>query len=180
VIGEGDMLELPSYTGCADLTGYSGYYFVGEEAEKFITETDIFSYIVLAASYVPTNSSDPCVSSGIAKLYAYKIYCGQGSFVEPGSGGISSVSVDIGSGMPTSPQITISSGGYTGSSTDPNPNKVIINNQDGEVMVPGSGDMDGDGTPDCPGPNCPCPNWPSDCPLPEGGGGVGQFYWREL
>lgn len=177
---ESNLTELPSYTNCADLSGYAGYYFVGEEAEKFITNTDIFSFLVLAASYIPTITTDPCVSSGTAKLYAYSIYCGAGIFVEPGSGGVSTISVDLGNGMPTSPQITISSGGYTGSSSDPNPNKVIINNQDGEVVVPGSGDMDGDGSPDCPGPSCPCPNWPNDCPLPEGGGGVGQFYWREL
>ena len=180
VVTETDLIELPTYTGCIDTSSYKGYYFVGEEAEKFITETDIFSYVVLAASYIPTTSADPCVSTGLAKLYAYRIYCGEGSFVEPGSGGVPSVSVDLGSGMPTSPQITISTGGYSGSSTDPNPNKVIINNQDGNLVVPGSGDMDGDGTPDCPGPNCPCPNWPNDCPLPEGGGGIGQFYWREL
>ena len=105
---------------------------------------------------------------------------GQGAFIDPGAGGVPSISVDLGSGMPTSPQITISSGGYTGSSTDPNPNKVIINNQDGEVVVPGSGDLDGDGSPDCPGASCPCPNWPNDCPLPPAGGAVGQFYWREL
>ncbi len=177
---ETDLRELPSYTGCADIASYDGFYFVGDEAEKFVTETDIFSFTVLAASYVPTISNNPCISSGLAKLYAYKVYCGEGVFVEPGSGGVSSVSVDLGSGMPTSPQITISSGGYTGSSTEPNPNKVIINNQDGEVVVPGSGDLNGDGTPDCPGPDCPCPNWPNDCPLPDGGGGIGQFYWREL
>jgi type IV pilus assembly protein PilY1 len=180
VTTEGDLIELPSYTGCADISGYDGYYFLGEEAEKFVTESDIFSFAVLAASYIPTISTDPCISSGTAKLYAYKIYCGEGVFVDPGSGGVSSISVNLGSGMPTSPQITISSGGYTGSSTDPNPNKVIINNQDGQVVVPGSGDLDGDGSPDCPGPSCPCPNWPSDCPLPNGGGGIGQFYWREL
>lgn len=177
---ESDLTELPSYTGCADLSGYGGYFFTAEEAEKFVTHTDIFSYVVLAASYIPTISSNPCISSGSAKLYAYSIYCGEGVFVEPGSGGVTSISVDLGSGMPTSPQITISSGGYTGSSTDPNPNKVIINNQDGQVVVPGSGDLDGDGSPDCPGANCPCPNWPSDCPLPQAGGDVGQFYWREL
>ncbi len=180
VTTESDLTELASYTGCADLTGYKGYYFVGDESEKFITETDIFSYRVLAASYIPTISANPCVSNGTAKLYAYKVYCGEGVFVEPNSGGVSSISVDLGAGMPTSPQITISSGGYTGSSTDPSPNKVIINNQDGEVVVPGSGDMDGDGSPDCPGPACPCPNWPNDCPLPDTGGGIGQFYWREL
>jgi len=177
---ESDLTELPSYTGCADLSGYGGYFFIADEAEKFVTHTDIFSFIVLAASYIPMASADPCVSGGSAKLYAYSIYCGEGVFVEPGSGGISSISVELGSGMPTSPQITISSGGYAGSPTDPNPNKVIINNQDGEVVVPGSGDLDGDGSPDCPGASCPCPSWPNDCPLPQSGGDVGQFYWREL
>jgi type IV pilus assembly protein PilY1 len=180
VVTEGDLSVLPPNTGCADISSYQGYYFIGEDGEKFITETDIFSFAVLAASYIPTVASDPCVSSGTAKLYAYKIYCGEGVFVDPGSGGTPSISVDLGSGMPTSPQITISSGGYTGSSSDPSPNKVIINNQDGEVVVPGSGDLDGDGSPDCPGPSCPCPNWPNDCPLPAGGGGISQFYWREL
>ena len=82
--------------------------------------------------------------------------------------------------MPTSPQVTISSGGYSGSGSQPSPNKVIINNQDGEVVVPGSGDLDGDGNPDCPGASCPCPNWPNDCPLPTSNGGISQFYWREL
>ncbi|MFP6623978.1 MAG: PilC/PilY family type IV pilus protein, partial [Myxococcota bacterium] len=177
---ESDLTELPTNTGCADLSSYGGYFFKAEDAEKFVTNTDIFSFTVLAASYIPTVSSDPCISSGEAKLYAYSIYCGQGAFIDPGAGGVPSISVDLGSGMPTSPQITISSGGYTGSSTDPNPNKVIINNQDGEVVVPGSGDLDGDGSPDCPGASCPCPNWPNDCPLPPAGGAVGQFYWREL
>ncbi|HEX5094569.1 MAG TPA: PilC/PilY family type IV pilus protein, partial [Acidimicrobiia bacterium] len=89
VVTESDLALLPSDTGCADLSGYKGYYFLGEEGEKFVTETDIFAYTVLVASYVPTVSANPCVTSGTAKLYAYKIYCGQGAFVDPGAGGIS-------------------------------------------------------------------------------------------
>jgi len=180
IVGEPDLRNLTNLAACSDITNFDGYFFIAQEGEKFVTRTDIFSFVTLAASYIPTVSSDPCVSSGSAKLYAFKIYCGQGLFVDPAGGGTPSVSVDIGAGMPTSPQVTISSnGGYSGSG-QPNPNKVIINNQDGEVVVPGAGDMNGDGIPDCPGASCPCPNWPNDCPLPPPGTGSGQFYWREL
>lgn len=151
---EASLLDLTASAGsaCTDVSAYRGFYFKGVDGEKFVTQSDIFFYYVFAASYTPTVAVDPCSSGGNSTLYSFKVYCGEGLFDKDGDG-VSESTVSLGSGMPTDPKVTISSGGGGGGS-GPSPNRVIINKQDGELET-------------------------EDAP-PGFGDGIGQFYWREL
>lgn len=119
------LLDVTGDETCADVAAYDGYYFVGTEGEKWVTNVDIFSYIVLASSYIPTPSTDPCEIGGESFLYSFRIYCGEGFFTD--GAGNPERSFDIGSGLPTDPRVTIGTG-------DPDSNRVIINKQGGEIM----------------------------------------------
>jgi type IV pilus assembly protein PilY1 len=164
---ESDLLDLTTGTGCPDLSATKGFYFVGADGEKFITETDIFFYIAFAASYTPTVSTSPCSANGLANLYAFRIYCGEGVFTDPGTGS-AVTSVQIGDGMPTAPKITIS--------TDPSgKHTVVVNNQNGDLIDPSR--------PKCTTPPCTtsCDKAANpSCPLPPDFPTTGQMYWREF
>ena len=153
-LGEGNLTDLTTASGsaCSDVSAFRGFYLVGEDGEKFVTQSDIFFYFVFVASYTPQTSTDPCETGGLSKLYAFRVYCGEGLFDQDNDGVPESV-ISLGQGMPTDPKITISSGDGSGSGS-PNPNRVIINKQDGELAT-------------------------EDAP-PGFGAGIGQFYWREL
>jgi hypothetical protein len=146
-----NLISVTGDSSCADLSNARGYYFVGEEGEKFVTQSDIFFYYLFVASYIPSTSVDPCGSSGSSKLYAFRVYCGEGLFTDAVSG-TEKRDLDMGDGMPTDPRITIGVDGGGGTSNDPN--RVIINKQDGSIV------------------NIDAP--------PGFGAGIGQFYWREL
>jgi Tfp pilus tip-associated adhesin PilY1 len=95
--------------------------FRARDAEKFVTNVDIFAYQVIAASYMPTDTTgNPCSSAGSATLYVFRVYCGEGFF-----GGTDGESrrLDLGAGMPTDPRITVS----------PTGTRVIVTQQDGEI-----------------------------------------------
>ena len=94
----------------------------------------------------------PCDASGSAALYAFRVYCGEGLFVD--GGGNPESKLDLGAGLPSDPKITIGGGCDGGGICGPEPNRVIINKQDGSVI-----NVEG----------------------PQGfGAGIGQFYWREM
>lgn len=105
---------------CASQAGYSGYFFKARDGEKFVTNVDIFAYQVIAASYTPIDSTNPCSTGGQATLYAFRVYCGEGYF--GGTDG-DSRRLDLGAGMPTDPRVTVS----------PSGTRVIITQQDGEI-----------------------------------------------
>lgn len=119
-----DLYNATGDTTCADISAYQGYYFLGAEGEKWVTNIEVFAYIVLVSSYIPTPTTDPCEISGKAFLYAFRIYCGEGVFTD-GSGNPQREQ-DIGAGLPTDPRITIGAGGE----------RVIVSKQGGEIESP--------------------------------------------
>ncbi len=120
-MNESTLLDSTDDGSCASLSGFTGYFFRARDAEKFITNVDIFAYQVIAASYMPTGSSaNPCSSAGNATLYVFRVYCGEGFF--GGTDG-DARRLDLGAGMPTDPRITVS----------PSGTRVIITQQDGEI-----------------------------------------------
>jgi type IV pilus assembly protein PilY1 len=124
VLTESNLTNLTAVTGCPDLSAVSGFYFVGAEGEKWVTEFDLFSYWVLASSYIPVPSNDPCTIGGAASLYAFRVYCGDGFF--PGPSGTTTRSTSIGGGLPTDPKVSIAPG-QNGAT------RVIISKQGGEI-----------------------------------------------
>jgi type IV pilus assembly protein PilY1 len=103
-LGESALLNTSGNESCPDVSAYRGYYFLGEDGEKFVTSPDIFFYYVFVASYVPTPATNPCEAGGQAYLYAFKVYCGEGLF-DDGSGNPDR-SMDIGDGLATDPRIS--------------------------------------------------------------------------
>lgn len=165
---ETNLLNVSSTTGCPAISPSSGFFFVASEAEKFITPSEAFSYFVLSAAYIPTGAATPCTSGGSARIYGFKITCGEGLFTGPSSAtSANDRSVDIGSGLPTAPQITIT--------TDPNgQSSVIVNNQNGDLIDPNR--------PQCAIAPCPAACDPLTNPncVPGGISRGGTLYWREI
>jgi len=164
---ESSLLDVTSLSGCPVVSPSSGFFFVADEAEKFVTPPETFNYFVLTASYIPTGAASPCTSGGTARIYGFKITCGQGLFAGPSAAASASDrSVDIGSGLPTAPQVTIT--------TDPNgQSSILVNNQNGDLIDPSR--------PQCAAPPCPPACLPTDpnC-VPGGGAKGGTLYWREV
>jgi hypothetical protein len=106
-----------------NVSGYMGFYMVGEDGEKFVTQSDIFFYYLFVGSFIPETPADPCDAGGNAYLYAFKVHCGEGLF-DDGAGG-TEPKLDLGEGLPTDPKITIS--------PDCGGNRVIINKQEGSI-----------------------------------------------
>ena len=123
-LAESDLADVTDDESCVGLSGVRGYYFVGLEGEKFVTNVDIFFYYVFAGSYIPTENVDPCETGGVATLYVFKIYCGEGYFTD---GSDPERDLDVGAGMPTDPRITI------GTDCEQS-NRVIVNKQAGEIL----------------------------------------------
>lgn len=168
VLQESDLLDVTSASGCPVVSPSSGFFFTADEAEKFITPSETFSYFVLTASYIPTGASTPCTSGGSARIYGFRITCGEGLFTGPSSAtSANDRSVDIGSGLPTAPQITIT--------TDPNgQSSIVVNNQNGDLIDPSR--------PQCTTPPCPPACDPATNPncVPGGASKGGTLYWREI
>jgi type IV pilus assembly protein PilY1 len=120
-MNESTLLDSTDDGSCASLSGFTGYFFRARDAEKFVTNVDIFAYQVIAASYMPTDTTgNPCSSAGSATLYVFRVYCGEGFF-----GGTDGAArrLDLGAGMPTDPRITVS----------PTGTRVVVTQQDGEI-----------------------------------------------
>jgi type IV pilus assembly protein PilY1 len=165
---ESNLLDVTSLTGCPVVSPSSGFFFSAAEGEKFVTPPEAFNYFVLTASYTPTGSSTPCTAGGDAKIYGFKITCAEGLFTGPSaSAAANDRSVSIGSGLPTAPQITIT--------TDPNgQSSIVVNNQNGDLIDPSR--------PQCTTPPCPSACDPATNPncVPNGGAKGGTLYWREV
>jgi hypothetical protein len=91
-----------------------------------VTRTDIFAGLVIAASFKPVPSLDPCTAKGEGTLYVFDLKTGKGYFTD-GSGNPAR-DLDIGAGLPTDPQVSLGPGG-----TD---NRVYIEMSDGGLVSP--------------------------------------------
>lgn len=136
-LSEADLLNLTNTNACSDISGSRGYYIVGQEGEKWVTNVDIFVGFVIVSSYIPKPSLDPCEIGGKAFLWAFKVECGEGLFTD--GAGNPDRALDIGSGLPTDPRVTVGAGGDV-------TNRLIISKQGGEIInieappgFPGSG-----------------------------------------
>jgi type IV pilus assembly protein PilY1 len=123
VQGESTLMNVTGDGSCAELSAYSGFYMMGDDGEKFVTQSDIFFYYLFVGSFVPETPVDPCDAGGKSYLYAFKVYCGEGLFTD--ASGDPEPRVDLGEGLPTDPRITIC--------PDPRGNRVIVNKQEGDL-----------------------------------------------
>ncbi len=103
-LAEADLTDLSNTQACTSITD-PGYFFKLADGEKIVTNTEIFARIVLAGTFTPTNTGNPCTSKGVGTLYAFRVDCGGGYFTD--GGGAPTRSFDIGEGMPTDPQVSV-------------------------------------------------------------------------
>jgi type IV pilus assembly protein PilY1 len=129
VIVESDLTDLTGDDdNCVGLGSKKGYFIVGDEGEKWVTNVEIFAGYVIANSYVSEGAAtDPCEITGQAFLWIFRVECSEGFF--PGSGGAGDLSrkLDIGAGLPTDPRVTV---GASGDVSD----RVITSKQGGGVV----------------------------------------------
>ncbi len=103
-LDESDLAEILGPSSCENITG-RGFFLKTADGEKFVTNAEIFQHYVFVGSFTPDSTGDPCTSKGNGKLYGLRIDCGQALFSD--ILGEPSVSIDIGEGMPTDPQISV-------------------------------------------------------------------------
>jgi len=121
---ESDLADLTSDEDGATISG-RGFYFRVANGEKFVTNTEIFAGHVVAASFTPTSTGDPCTSRGDGKLYVFDLKTGEGFFTD--GGGNPTRGLDIGPGLPTDPQVSVGAGGED--------NKLIIEKSGTDVEI---------------------------------------------
>ncbi len=110
--------DLTDFSGSAAAQAFvnKGFYFELVDGEKFVTNVEIFAGQVIAATFYPTTSDDPCVTRGAGTLYVFDLKTGEGYF-DDGAGG-SERWMDLGAGLPTDPKVSYG-----------NPTKIIIEGQ---------------------------------------------------
>jgi hypothetical protein len=102
-----------------------GLFFRADNGEKFVTNTEIFAGHVIAGSFTPTTSVDPCTARGDGTLYVFDILTGEGYFDDGAGNEVRGL--DIGAGLPTDPQVSVGAGGED--------NKVIIEKSGTEIEM---------------------------------------------
>jgi type IV pilus assembly protein PilY1 len=126
---EADLTDVTTADTDFDLTD-SGFFFVVEDGEKFVTNATIFAGYVIVASYDPESGADVCATSGgQAFLYVVDLGTGRG-FLGDGDGG-DPPSEDrrelIGGGLPSDPQVSVA--------PDPKDDKIYIGTSKGNVAI---------------------------------------------
>lgn len=129
--------NLTDFSGSAAAQTFAnkGFYFRVSDGEKFVTNVEIFSGEVIAATFIPTTSADPCTTRGEGTLYVFDLQTGEGHFDDGGGGAQRWVA--LGAGLPTDPKVSIGVGG--------NDTKIIIEKSGSDIeLLEGPGlDLDG-------------------------------------
>jgi type IV pilus assembly protein PilY1 len=103
VVAESDLTDVTSDASCQSITT-RGFYFIVENGEKFVTNSEIFARDVIVASFTPTDLTDPCESGGgQTSLYVFDVVCSEGFFDD---GGNPTRELNLGAGFPTDPRIS--------------------------------------------------------------------------
>jgi type IV pilus assembly protein PilY1 len=148
--GAGAMSGLP--LGLSDITllngnaadpnpNDKGFYLVGQEDEKFVTDGLAFAGFVVTASYIPrqdgtassTTSTSECAAQGDATLYIFSLEDGAGFFTGTSDPDAARRLV-VGAGLPTSPSITVSG----------NMSRIVLQTSDGRVITADGPGVGGD------------------------------------
>ncbi|MBW2698392.1 MAG: hypothetical protein JRE70_18055, partial [Deltaproteobacteria bacterium] len=101
---ESDLTDLTSTEACTSVTD-PGYFIKLADGEKAVTNVEIFAGLVLAGTFTPSNTGDPCTSKGNGTLYIFDVACGGGHYTD--AGGNPQRGNDMGEGMPTDPQVSV-------------------------------------------------------------------------
>lgn len=112
---EGDLLNVTNTNTFTPPTTEKGWYFTLGKGEKVLARAQVFNHLVFFTTYSPAEDPEPCTVGGTARLYMVDYLSGGGAAVDvdevsdlTGSG--KSRSIDIGTGMPSDPVITVKNG----------------------------------------------------------------------
>ncbi len=119
--------DLTDFSGSAAAQTFSnkGFYITVADGEKFVTNVEIFSGQVIAATFTPTSGTDPCVARGDGNLYVFDLVTGEGSFTD--AYGDPERALSLGPGLPTDPKISIGVGGKN--------NRIVIEKSGSDIEI---------------------------------------------
>jgi hypothetical protein len=108
-LAEGDLTDITGLGSDPDPAD-RGFYFVADDGEKFVGGTVIFGGFAITVSFVPEEAS--ACGPGTAFLYLFDLETGTGFFAG-GDAGVSNSgrTLSIGSGMPSSPRMSLGGAG---------------------------------------------------------------------
>ncbi|MBW2446087.1 MAG: hypothetical protein JRG83_09200, partial [Deltaproteobacteria bacterium] len=118
-----------------------GYYVVADQGEKFVTNSIVFLGTLFTGSFVPIDSTDPCIAGGEAYLWLFRFSCGAGEADESDD----DRKKKLGTGLPTAPRISV------GNSDEDDDDectemKVVVITSEGEVSSDCAGKRPNSGT----------------------------------
>lgn len=134
-----DLVDVSAVVGINPNTcltgGALGYFIVGQEGEKFISESTIFFGTVLTGSYVPSSLlANVCDAAGDAFLYGFKLLCGEDALPDPGGSPGHVRRVSIGTGLPNSPRVSVGPLDGGGGGGGPCADMVLVISSDGNAF----------------------------------------------
>ncbi len=114
VASTGEVKPVSTYAGtCTPPSGSDvGFYYEGQDGEKFMTETTIFAGDVLTGSFVPNaGGASSCEASGSGYLYYFDLFCGRGKYTNASDPQPSAnlPRTYVGAGPPTRPTVSMGS-----------------------------------------------------------------------
>lgn len=134
----GQVKPVSNYSGtCTPPSGSDvGFYYEGEDGEKFITESTIFAGDVLTGSFVPSSGASGCEAAGDGYLYFFDLLCGRGKYTNSSNPSPSAnlPRTYVGKGPPTRPTVSMGSLEDQGDGS-PCDNMVFDFSSDGEGLV---------------------------------------------
>jgi type IV pilus assembly protein PilY1 len=107
-VTEANLTDITGVQSGAVIAG-RGFYFKGDDGEKFVTRVEIFTGLVIVSSFKPVDTGDRCTSRGDATLYIFSLSNGDGYFTDGNGDPIRETS--IGTGFPTDPKVSVGVGG---------------------------------------------------------------------
>ena len=125
LITEKDLTNITSVGKYVNLGTDKGYFMIGDEGEKFISDPVIFAGFAIVPSYEPPVF--PTCGPGIANLSLFQIYDASGFWDADAILTAADRKTQIGWGIPSNPRVSIAS--------DPSNDKIFINTSDGQVLT---------------------------------------------
>jgi type IV pilus assembly protein PilY1 len=107
-----DMMNITSSTSTYDGSGYGFYLNLTGTGEKILSDTTVYGGVTYFTTFTPASTTDLCVQGGTAKLYAINYTTGAAALNVIGSTSLTR-SMTIGTGIPSSPVISIMDGSTT-------------------------------------------------------------------
>jgi type IV pilus assembly protein PilY1 len=105
--------------------GSTGFFFVAEEHEKFVTDAVVFGGFVLMTSYIPDLLADGC-GPGTAFFYAFRVDDALGHFTTALTTVVESRRKRIGAGVASAPRVKVA--------RNPDDDSVYVTTTEGEVL----------------------------------------------